>query len=99
MLLQSFTERTITGIDRLLDHLKQIHRQGFALNDQENTVGMMGLAVPIAGDDGKVVAGLAVHAPVARLSPDAAFEKLSNLRLAADEISRAIRIDEGEPNP
>ena len=99
MSLQSFTERTITGTHQLLYHLKQIRRQGFALNDQENTVGMMGLAVPIAGDDGNVVAGLAVHAPVARLSPDAALEKLSNLQSAADEIGRAIRIDEGGTNP
>ena len=99
MSLQSFTERTITGTHRLLDHLKQIRRQGFALNDQENTVGMMGLSVPIAGDGDTVVAGLAVHAPVARLSLDAALQKLANLRSAADEIGRAIRIDGGGTYP
>lgn len=97
--LESFTERTITDADQLLDQLKQIRRQEYALNDQENTVGMMGLAVPIAGDDNTVVAGLAVHAPIARLSPDAAIEKLNYLRLAAEEIGRAIRIDEGGTNP
>ena len=60
---------------------------------------MMGLAVPIAGDGDTVVAGLAVHAPVARLSLDAAVQKLANLRSAADEIGRAIRIDEGGTCP
>ena len=60
---------------------------------------MMGLAVPIAGDGDTVVAGLAVHAPVARLSLDAALQKLANLRSAADEIGRAIRIDEGGTYP
>ncbi len=93
--LQTFTEQTITDPNRLLDELKNIRRQGYALNDQENTTGMMGLAVPIHGDDGNAIAGLAVHAPVARLAPTAALTKLSQLKSAAEDIGTAITNEHG----
>lgn len=93
--LQTFTEQTITDPNRLLDELKNIRRQGYALNDQENTTGMMGLAVPIRGHDGNAIAGLAVHAPVARLAPTAALTKLSQLQSAAEDIGTAITNEHG----
>ena len=88
--LHEYTERTITDEDQLLDALKKIRRQGYALNNQENTVGMLGLAVPVLGEECRVIAGLAVHAPVARLSPNAALEKLPSLKSAAEKIGRSI---------
>lgn len=93
--LQTFTEQTITDPNRLLDELKNIRRQGYALNDQENTTGMMGLAVPIRGHDGNAIAGLAVHAPVARLAPTSALTKLSQLQSAAEDIGTAITNEHG----
>ena len=44
---EALTEKTITDRGDLLAELKRIRRQDFALNNQENTTGMMGLAVPI----------------------------------------------------
>jgi IclR family acetate operon transcriptional repressor len=75
--LKTYTKQTITDPNQLLDELKKIRRQGYALNDQENTTGMMGLAVPIHGHNGNAITGLAVHAPVARLAPTAATATLS----------------------
>ena len=93
--LQTFTEQTITDPNRLLDELKNIRREGYALNNQENTTGMMGLAVPIRGHDGNAIAGLAVHAPVARLAPTSALTKLSQLQSAAEDIGTAITNEHG----
>lgn len=85
-----YTDRTIVEPARLLEALKTIRRQGYALNDQENTAGMIGLAVPVRAPDGRAIAGLAVHAPAARLAPDAALQKLSKLHAAAEAIGLAI---------
>jgi DNA-binding IclR family transcriptional regulator len=76
--LKTFTKQTITDPNQLLNELKNIRRQGYALNDQENTI-----------------AGLAAHAPVARLAPTAAPATLSQLQSAADEISMAITNEHG----
>lgn len=94
--LTRFTEQTICTPDGLLAELKTVRRQGYALNDQENTTGMMGLAVPILGHDNQVIAGLAVHAPVARLAPETALTKLSNLRAAAEDIGAALTHNGGD---
>jgi DNA-binding IclR family transcriptional regulator len=88
--LTRFTEKTITDQDALLSELKRIRHQNFALNDQENTTGMLGLAVPVRDQDDRVVAGLALHAPVARLSTDAALQKIDTLHAAARRIGEAL---------
>jgi len=88
--LTEYTEKTITDRDVLLGELKRIRHQGYAVNDQENTAGMMGLAVPIRDREARVVAGLAVHAPVARLSTDTALEQLETLHAAALRIGDAL---------
>ena len=93
--LTPYTDRTIVEPGQLLAALKTIKRQGYALNDQENTAGMIGLAVPIRADDGRIVAGLAVHAPAARLATSAALEKLPKLNAAAEAIGQAITSEYG----
>jgi len=97
--LTGFTERTITDADALLAQLKVIRRQGHALNDQENTLGMMGLAVPVRDGGGRTIAALAVHAPVARLAPAAALARLPILREAAAALTAAMPIDDAGARP
>lgn len=90
-----YTDQTIVNADGLFAELKRVRRQGYALNDQENTAGMMGLAVPINGANGQTIAGLAVHAPIIRLAPDAALTKLPALNAAAEKIANIITNDSG----
>lgn len=93
--LTRYTEKTITDQDLLLGELKRIRHQNFALNNQENTTGMLGLAVPVRDQDDRVVAGLALHAPVARLSKDAALQKVETLHGAARRIGEALITENG----
>ncbi len=72
-----------TDPDRLEDELAAIRRRGYAANDQENTPGLIGVAVPIRNPKGRVIAGLAVHAPEARLPMTRALEHLTFLNEAA----------------
>lgn len=92
--LTKLTERTITDAAKLEDELAAIRRQGYAANDGENTAGLIGLAVPIRDGRGRVVAGLAVHAPEARLPMARALEHLPLLRQAADDLARLFAEDQ-----
>jgi DNA-binding IclR family transcriptional regulator len=94
--LKRYTEKTITDRGDLLAELKRIRHQDFALNNQENTTGMMGLAVPIRDREARVVAGLAVHTPVARLTTDAALKQVETLHAAALQIGVALTTENEE---
>ena len=88
--LVGFTDHTITQPERLEAELKQIRKQGYALNNEENLAGLIALAVPVHDGSGRVVAGLAVHAPVARMGLAEAEEKLPELRAAAARLQQEI---------
>ncbi len=88
---ERFTENTITDPKSLEIQFKQIRRQGYASNDQENTIGLIGLAVPIYDTRGKVVAGLSLHAPLARMTVQTAVENLPRFRAAARLIEDTMR--------
>ena len=85
--LVAHTPRTITRPAVLERQLAQIRKQGFALNDEEFTVGIVGVAVPIAARGGRVVGGLALHGPRARLSLSKAEGHVRRLEQAAARIA------------
>ena len=81
--LKAFTEHTITRITDLEAELTQVRDRGYAVNNQEFTVGIIGVAVPIADRQGRVLAALAVHGPAPRLDFDRAINFVPRLKEAA----------------
>ena len=88
--LKRLTDQTITEPALLEAELKNIRRNGFATNNSENVSGLIAAAVPIYDDSGRVVAGLALHAPDARLDVKAAEQKLPTMRAAAAKLQKHI---------
>ena len=88
--LVQLTDSTIT--DPLLLDLafEEIRSRDFSLNNEEDSVGLIAVAVPIRDPSGNVVAGLGMHAPTARVSIDRAKGYLPKIRAAADEIARSM---------
>ena len=68
MQLEKLTGNTLTNPDDLLQELKLIAKQGYALDDQEFLDGMVAVAVPVRDLAGRYIASVAVHGPVQRLS-------------------------------
>lgn len=91
--LTRYTEHTITDPDQLEPRLAAIRAEEVCLNDQEFTLGILGIAVPIRTGDGKVVAALAVHAPEARMNEAKARSHLPEMRAAAAELGRLFDED------
>lgn len=68
--LTHFTARTITSIPELKMHLEKIRGQGYALDDEEFTVGVRCIAVPVWSHKKKVVASLGISGLAVNISLD-----------------------------
>lgn len=86
--LQPLTDHTITDPILLESTFEDIKQQDFSVNNQEDSVGLIAIAVPIRDKSGRVVAGLGVHAPTARMSVERAKGFLPKIRATAEKISK-----------
>lgn len=78
------TPKTITDPDKLQKLLGNIRRLGYAVEDEENELGMRAIAAPIHDAQSEVVGAVAVAGPVQRLS-------LKNLNGFAEPLLVAAR--------
>ena len=67
LVVQLETSNTQTDADALLQELKIVRRQGYAVDNEEFINGMLAAAVPILDKRGKFIAALAFHAPLLRM--------------------------------
>lgn len=88
--LAAYTPYTITDPARLEAHLADIRREGAAFNRQEYMLGLIGFGVPILDDDGRMLAGVAIHAPLARVDLEQGRRHLPVLRRAAGELKALL---------
>lgn len=66
--LRRFTPDTITDPGHLRDELARIRKRGYAVSRQEVYVGARGVAAPILGSNGQVIASLGASGPMHRLT-------------------------------
>ena len=66
--LEKFTEQTIVDPDALRRELKDIRRKGYAVDNEERTMGMRCVAAPIIDLHGEAVAGISVSGPTHRMT-------------------------------
>lgn len=66
--LKRFTPNTMTGVNRLKAHLREIRQKGYAFSDEEIDRHVRAVAAPILSGWGEVVAGLSIAGPVFRIS-------------------------------
>jgi len=91
--LEEYTSKTITSGDKLVDVLKGVRRDGYAVDDGEYTHGVFCVAVPILDQVGDVVAAMSCSVPKARieLGELSAAQMIEVLRRQARSISEALR--------
>ena len=86
--LEAFTPKTLTDLDALEEEIKQVKRQGYALDNEEFLPGLLCVAVLVPSISGRSNLCVAVQAPIMRLSPAKALSLLPALQRAADALSR-----------
>lgn len=97
--LQRFTPSTITDRAALDEELKRIRKERVSFDHEEFLAGVICAAVPIVRRNGELIAGVAVQAPTARLSPAQARKHLPALQEAAAELSELFEASEMEGGP
>lgn len=65
------TENTITDEGTLLEELAEVREQGYALNDEEEIVGLRAVGAPIRESSGRVLGAVSVSGPVSRMKGEA----------------------------
>jgi IclR family acetate operon transcriptional repressor len=88
--LKRYTENTLTERRALDRSFAEILEHGYSVNNEEFALGLIAVAVPVRDATGEVVAGLAVHAPAARMSLDKAVAHLPLLEDGAARISDVL---------
>ena len=88
--LQRLTDNTITTVGALRAECEAIAAAGHSLDREEFITGLVAIAVPVRDDHGSLRAALAVHAPRARMSLEAAVARLPALRAAALRMGRLL---------
>jgi DNA-binding IclR family transcriptional regulator len=86
--LRAYTANTITDPQKLRDELQYIVRNGCAYSHGEYVVGVIGAAAPVIDADGRLMAGITVSIPAARM----AYEDLP--KLAPALLSSAAELAE-----
>lgn len=71
----------------LRKELASIHRRGFATEVDEFEAGGAGIAAPVLGSGGSVVAAVAISGPSERFAPEQRRQALPSLRRAATAIA------------
>jgi DNA-binding IclR family transcriptional regulator len=67
--LPRYTAQTITSSTRLRQELFRIRARGYAIDNEEQEVGVYSLAVPVRDSYGRVIAALGISGPKRRLTP------------------------------
>jgi DNA-binding IclR family transcriptional regulator len=88
--LPALTERTITDPPALARDGQRARKRGWAITDGELEIGLTGVAVPVRGVRGDVVAALGVSGPTPRLE-DRLDRLGTNLSSHAAQLSTLLR--------
>lgn len=85
------TEHTITTLPRLLEQLAQVRADGYAVDDEENELGIRCIALALPGPSGKAEAAFSISGLVPHMGP----ERLEQLAALALDARGAILRDLG----
>ncbi len=89
--LHRFTERTLTDVDDLLDHLEAVRERGYALDLGEHEPEVRCVAAPVFDGSGDVVAAISISGPASRLGElDDHRELIERTKRAAQAVSAKL---------
>ena len=86
--LERYTDKTLTDLGELEQEIERVKRDGYAVDDEEFLPGLFCLAVLVPTPGGKSNTGIAIQAPVLRLTPEKALKLLPALQRAAAALAK-----------
>lgn len=89
-ILEPVTPNTITDKDKLIEELAKIRKQGYAIDNEENNVGLTCVAAPIFDYTNKVKYSISVSGPTVRMTDGKMEEAIRLVTKSAEEISSKL---------
>ena len=86
------TPHSITDRDGLRAEMERVRLRAWATQQEENDAGMVAVAVPVFSASGRLVAALAVSAPMFRKSLAELEELVPQLRDAATQLGAQLAL-------
>ncbi len=86
---ETYTPRTLADRAALETDLATIRARGWAMDDEERTLGMRCVAAPIFNEFREAVAGISISGPTVRVTPERASAIGAQVRAAADRVTQA----------
>jgi IclR family KDG regulon transcriptional repressor len=89
--LKTFTKNTIIDKHQLMEHLKQVAQQGYAIDNEELDEEVICVGAPVRDYTGQVIAGISISGPIQRMLPERIeHELVPIIKEAAQEISSRL---------
>jgi DNA-binding IclR family transcriptional regulator len=84
---KAITDFTIVKKEALLEELTKIREQGYAFSYGEWVADAAGVAAPVFGSRGEIVAAVTISGPVSRFTPDIVQRYVTDITRLANSIS------------
>ncbi len=84
------TATTITDAGQLRSELRNIRRDGYAVDHGEQEEGVRCLAAPVFGPDGQIFASISLSGPASRLNKSRIQGLVTDLKKVAADLSEAL---------
>lgn len=88
--LNALTEKTITDKKQFFEELEYIRERGYALDNEENSIGLICVAAPVFDHQGEAVYSISISGPTVRMSSDKIKRSAEAVKRAAEEISQRL---------
>ncbi|MGH3097066.1 MAG: IclR family transcriptional regulator [Streptosporangiales bacterium] len=88
--LERYTGSTMADLPALRRYLAEVRRRGYALDNEEYSVGVRCVAAPVCDSEGRTVAAMSVSVPTARFGRHRRQVALRLLLEATGELSAAL---------
>ncbi|MEX3007532.1 IclR family transcriptional regulator [Hoeflea sp. TYP-13] len=89
--LTGYTDKTITSLSGLIEQLRLVRRNGFAVDDEELKNGIVCIGSALRESSGAVVASISVTLPASEATPEYRKELSRSVIRAAQEFSKRLR--------
>jgi len=97
--IKTYTAKTITDLTQLIYELDRTRKQGFAIDDEELSIGLCCIAMPVRNYNGDIVAAVSVSGPSFSLNFNKIMDVKDDLAQVCHDMSRYLGYGEGNEEP
>ncbi len=89
--LKKYTSNTVTNWDDMEAQLSLIRQNGYAMDEDEQEVGLTCIGAPIFDKSGKIIAAISMSGPTNRIKNETFQEKIQKVKETAGNITYELR--------